>query len=215
MAKVECLAGHPVETQVAGETYKFTRDQHGRFVADVDDIRHVQILTAVVHYRVVADDPAAEEPPKKAAKPKAPRAPKPAKVTEPPKPDETEQPDPGVGDNAGDAPGLGDDPEAEEQANDDPADDEQDGTDSHEPGNEAADESDEGDAVSDSVAEIDGVGPALQKKLAAVGITTLKQIAALDDEAAAKLDADLKLKGRIARDGWVEQAKALIPDEEE
>jgi len=32
----------------------------------------------------------------------------------------------------------------------------------------------------------------------------------MTDENAAKLDADLKLNGRIARDGWIELAKTLV-----
>ena len=36
------------------------------------------------------------------------------------------------------------------------------------------------------------------------------QIAALTDAEVSKLDADLKLNGRVGRDRWVEQARALV-----
>jgi large subunit ribosomal protein L21 len=57
---------------------------------------------------------------------------------------------------------------------------------------------------------IGGVGPALKKKLEAAGYGTLEAIAALSEEDVARLDAELKLGGRIARDEWVEQAKELL-----
>ena len=47
------------------------------------------------------------------------------------------------------------------------------------------------------------------KKLNDGGVFHYWQIAALKPEDAAKLDADLKLSGRIARDNWIEQARTL------
>lgn len=64
--------------------------------------------------------------------------------------------------------------------------------------------------VVDDLSLISGVGPALKKKLQGAGITSLKQIAELDDKAVAKLDEELKLAGRIERDAWVKQARGLI-----
>ena len=55
---------------------------------------------------------------------------------------------------------------------------------------------------------ISGVGPKLEQMLQRRGLS-LAAIAALSDADAAKLDADLGLDGRIARDGWVAQAKKL------
>jgi large subunit ribosomal protein L21 len=65
-------------------------------------------------------------------------------------------------------------------------------------------------AIVDDVTLIGGVGPALQKKLAAAGVTSLSQIAAMDAAAMAKLDDELKLGGRTEREEWVEQAKELL-----
>ena len=62
----------------------------------------------------------------------------------------------------------------------------------------------------DDVTLIGGVGPALEKKLAAAGITSLTQIAAWTAEDIAAFDEKLDFKGRIERDEWVEQAKELI-----
>jgi large subunit ribosomal protein L21 len=64
--------------------------------------------------------------------------------------------------------------------------------------------------IVDDVEIIGGVGPALKKKLAAAGITTLTQIAALSAAEMAKVDEDLKLGGRTEREEWVEQAKELL-----
>jgi large subunit ribosomal protein L21 len=57
---------------------------------------------------------------------------------------------------------------------------------------------------------IGGVGPALEKKLAAAGITSLTQIAAFTAEDIARIDGELNFKGRIEREDWVGQAKDLI-----
>jgi large subunit ribosomal protein L21 len=63
---------------------------------------------------------------------------------------------------------------------------------------------------SDDISLIGGIGPVLKKKLDAAGYGSLASIAALKADDIAKLDADLKLGGRIERDEWVEQAKELI-----
>lgn len=62
----------------------------------------------------------------------------------------------------------------------------------------------------DDVSLIGGVGPVLKGKLADAGITSLKQIAAMDAKAIAKLDDDLKLGGRTEREEWIDQAKELV-----
>lgn len=64
--------------------------------------------------------------------------------------------------------------------------------------------------IVDDVSLIGGVGPALQKKLEGVGITSLKQIAKLSAKKMADIDEELKLGGRTEREEWVEQAKELL-----
>ena len=62
----------------------------------------------------------------------------------------------------------------------------------------------------DDVKLIAGVGPALEKKLAALGVTSLKQIAAWTAADIERIDTELAFKGRIEREEWIEQAKDLI-----
>ena len=49
--------------------------------------------------------------------------------------------------------------------------------------------------------------PALEKKLHAAGVTTFAQIAAWTEDDVADMDEKLSFKGRIEREGWIEQAK--------
>ncbi len=69
----------------------------------------------------------------------------------------------------------------------------------------------EGDA--DDLKLISGVGPVLEEKLNATGIRTFAQIAAFTAEDIAKIDEHLNFKGRVERDGWVEQAGKLAAGE--
>ncbi|PRY21883.1 LSU ribosomal protein L21P [Aliiruegeria haliotis] len=64
-------------------------------------------------------------------------------------------------------------------------------------------------AAADDLKKLSGVGPALEKKLLAAGITSFAQIAAWTEEDVARFDEELSFKGRIEREGWVEQAKEL------
>ncbi|MFK0330553.1 helix-hairpin-helix domain-containing protein [Rhizobium sp. NPDC090275] len=61
----------------------------------------------------------------------------------------------------------------------------------------------------DDLKQISGVGPKLEQVLNAKGVRTLAEIAAWSDADVARLDAELGFDGRIARDGWVAQAKLL------
>jgi small subunit ribosomal protein S2 len=62
----------------------------------------------------------------------------------------------------------------------------------------------------DDLAKLTGVGPQIVKKLNEHGVFHYWQLAAMDGDTAAKLDADLKFNGRIQRDKWAEQARALM-----
>ena len=64
-------------------------------------------------------------------------------------------------------------------------------------------------AGSDDLKKLSGVGPALEKKLHAAGVTSLAQIAAWTDADVAEMDEKLSFKGRIEREGWIDQAKEL------
>lgn len=61
----------------------------------------------------------------------------------------------------------------------------------------------------DDLKLISGVGPSLEAKLHALGITKYAQVAAFSAEDIAKIDDSLRFRGRIERDNWVGQAKAL------
>ncbi|MEL6643479.1 MAG: 50S ribosomal protein L21 [Pseudomonadota bacterium] len=70
------------------------------------------------------------------------------------------------------------------------------------------------EAGADDLKKLSGVGPALEKKLHGFGVTTFAQIAAWGPEEIAEFDEKLSFKGRIERDGWVDQAKALAAEKE-
>lgn len=61
----------------------------------------------------------------------------------------------------------------------------------------------------DDLKVLSGVGPALEKKLHEAGVTTFAQIAAWTDADVAEFDEKLNFKGRIEREGWIQQAKDL------
>ncbi len=64
-------------------------------------------------------------------------------------------------------------------------------------------------AGGDDLKQLSGVGPALEKKLHAAGVTTFAQIADWTADDVAAMDEKLSFKGRIEREGWIEQAKEL------
>ena len=64
--------------------------------------------------------------------------------------------------------------------------------------------------AADDLKKLSGVGPALEKKLHAAGVTTFAQIAAWTEEDIAAMDEKLSFKGRIEREGWVDQAKDIV-----
>ncbi|UOA27271.1 50S ribosomal protein L21 [Pseudosulfitobacter sp. DSM 107133] len=61
----------------------------------------------------------------------------------------------------------------------------------------------------DDLKKLSGVGPALEKKLHEAGVTTFAQIAAWTEADVADIDEKLSFKGRIEREGWIEQAKDM------
>lgn len=65
------------------------------------------------------------------------------------------------------------------------------------------------DGDADDLKMISGVGPALEGKLNALGIYHYRQIAAFTAVDIAAVDEVLSFKGRIERDGWLEQAAKL------
>ncbi|HHG89398.1 MAG TPA: 50S ribosomal protein L21 [Devosia sp.] len=64
--------------------------------------------------------------------------------------------------------------------------------------------------IVDDLKLISGVGPALEKKLNALGITSLKQVADFTPEDVARVDEGLSFKGRIDRENWIQQARDML-----
>lgn len=65
------------------------------------------------------------------------------------------------------------------------------------------------DGGADDLKLLKGVGPKLEGTLNELGFYHFDQIAAWTDAEVAWVDTRLKFKGRIERDGWIEQAKIL------
>jgi len=60
---------------------------------------------------------------------------------------------------------------------------------------------------------LSGVGPAMEKKLHAEGVTSINQIAEMTNEQIAELDAKIGIKGKI-EDTWKNEAQELIKNNE-
>jgi predicted flap endonuclease-1-like 5' DNA nuclease len=61
----------------------------------------------------------------------------------------------------------------------------------------------------DDLTQLTGIGPKLAAALAARGIRTFAQLADWTEEQAQAFDSELSLKGRVARDAWIAQARRL------
>ncbi|TKZ21726.1 NADH-quinone oxidoreductase subunit E [Shimia litoralis] len=70
------------------------------------------------------------------------------------------------------------------------------------------------DGGADDLKKLKGVGPKLEQTLNELGFFHFDQIAAWTQAQIAWVDSRLSFKGRIERDGWVDQAKALASGEE-
>lgn len=68
------------------------------------------------------------------------------------------------------------------------------------------------EAGADDLKRISGVGPKLEKLLNSLGIYRFDQIAEWTPENVAWVDARLTFKGRIERDNWIDQAKAITAE---
>ena len=66
-----------------------------------------------------------------------------------------------------------------------------------------------GDDGADDLTAIEGVGPATEKLLNLMGISTYKQLASLTLAEQEELSLQLELEDRISEDAWVEQAQKL------
>ena len=62
----------------------------------------------------------------------------------------------------------------------------------------------------DDMSKLNGGSPQLAQKLNDAGIFHFWQLAAMTPEDAATIDRDLKLNGRLDREGWIVQARELV-----
>ena len=69
---------------------------------------------------------------------------------------------------------------------------------------------DTGDAEPDDLQQIKGIGPKIADRLNELGVLRLQQIAEWTPENIDWVNQHLKFKGRIEREEWIPQAKALI-----
>ena len=65
-------------------------------------------------------------------------------------------------------------------------------------------------ASPDDLKAISGIGPKLETVLNGLGVWTYEQIAGWSEAEIAWVDDYLAFKGRIGRDDWLGQAKALL-----
>ncbi|WP_438749086.1 NADH:ubiquinone oxidoreductase [Pararhizobium sp. O133] len=62
----------------------------------------------------------------------------------------------------------------------------------------------------DDLKKISGIGPKLEQVLNGMGVRRYADVALWTDKDVQRFDEQLGFSGRIARDGWVEQAKVLM-----
>jgi large subunit ribosomal protein L21 len=65
-------------------------------------------------------------------------------------------------------------------------------------------------SAADDISLIAGIGPKILKGLNDLGITTFAQIASWTDADVERIETELKQKGRVAREEWIEQARELM-----
>jgi large subunit ribosomal protein L21 len=65
-------------------------------------------------------------------------------------------------------------------------------------------------SVSDDLKQLSGVGLALEKKLHAAGVKSFEQIAAWSAEDVEAINEKISSKGRVEKEGWIDQAKEKL-----
>ncbi|WEK06167.1 MAG: NADH-quinone oxidoreductase subunit NuoE [Candidatus Devosia phytovorans] len=71
------------------------------------------------------------------------------------------------------------------------------------------------EGAADDLKLIAGVGPVLERRLNALGITQWNQVAKLTPEQIDQVEGSLNFKGRVARDNWLAQSEVLARGGEE
>ena len=65
-------------------------------------------------------------------------------------------------------------------------------------------------AAADDISLIGGIGPKIFKALTEMGVTTFAQVASWTPADVERIETEIKQKGRVAREEWIEQAKELL-----
>lgn len=65
-------------------------------------------------------------------------------------------------------------------------------------------------SVPDDISLIGGIGPKIFAALTEMGITTFAQVASWSEADVERIEGEIKQKGRVAREEWIEQAKELM-----
>lgn len=65
-------------------------------------------------------------------------------------------------------------------------------------------------ANNDDLKKIKGIGKVIEEKLNRIGYYRLEQIANLDEAEIERIEEKISFPGRVTRDDWVAQAKALL-----
>lgn len=208
MPLLQCKLGHTVQT-VRNQSFSFDRDRAGRYVCEVPDTI-APIFLSVEHYQVVKplDDTPAIPAAAAGAKKKL-SAKEQARLDLERKANQTEA-------ERAEAERLAELERIEREAAEAKDKAEREAAEAAEAEAAAEAKRNAGEpAAPVGVTAIKGIGDKMAGKLAEKGITTLEQIATMSDAFKASLDADLNLKNAIDRDGWIDQAKALLAQTED
>lgn len=64
--------------------------------------------------------------------------------------------------------------------------------------------------AADDLTEIKGIGKVIERRLHELGVTSFRQLAELSPEEAKRINEAIDFPGRIEREHWIEQARALL-----
>ena len=66
--------------------------------------------------------------------------------------------------------------------------------------------------TADDLTEIKGIGKVIERRLHELGVTSFRQLAELSPAEAKRINEAIDFPGRIERERWIEQARALLRD---
>ena len=66
--------------------------------------------------------------------------------------------------------------------------------------------------TADDLTEIKGIGKVIERRLHELGVTSFRQLAELSPAEAKRINEAIDFPGRVERERWIEQARALLRD---